>query len=121
MKTQTLLLQAVLWLARISAVLMFVFWGGFFLEHLIQWFLRQDGLVPPPYVWLGQLFHLAMLIGLGLIVLWPGWGAAVTVASTILFFCSIGYNGFPYIALLNLSPVVLATVYTIMLRTQKSD
>jgi hypothetical protein len=114
MKMQTAILVGALWLARICAVLLFLFWGAFFLEHLQEWFLRQDGQLPPPSVWRAQVLHLAMLLGLALTIFRPGWGAIVTVVATVLFFAAIGYKGFPYIALLNLPPVVFAALYTAM-------
>ena len=121
MNTQPVIGVAALWLARISALLLFLFWGAFFLEHLQEWFLRQDGRFPPPVVWLGQLLHLAMLVGLGLIVFRPAWGATVTVLATVLFFSSIGYRGFPYIALLNLPPVIFAAVHMAIRTNQNAE
>jgi hypothetical protein len=41
-------------LTRLCAAVLFLFWGGFFLEHLQEWFLRADGLLPPASVWIGQ-------------------------------------------------------------------
>ena len=111
---------ACLWLARISALLLFLFWGGFFLEHLREWFLRQDGRLPPAKVWVGQFLHLAMLLGLGLVVLRPKWGAVATVVGTISFFAWIGYRGFPYLALANLLPVVLVAVSMAMRSAQQT-
>jgi hypothetical protein len=114
MKMQTAILFGALWLAQICALLLFLFWGAFFLDHLQEWFLRQDGQLPPSSVWLGQLLHLAMLLGLGLTIFRPAWGAMVSVVATVLFFSAIGYKGFPYIALLNLPPVIFAALYTAM-------
>ena len=110
-----------LWLARICALLLFLFWGAFFLEHLQEWFLREDGRLPPFGAWVGQFLHLAMLVGLGLIIFRPGWGAIVTVVGTVSFFASIGYKGFPYIAFLNLPPVVFAAVYTAMRKHHNAE
>lgn len=103
-----------LWLARISALLLLFFWGAFFVEHLFEWFLRPDGAFPPASVWVGQFLHLAMLVGLGTIVFFPGWGAVIAAVATASFFSWIGYKGFPYIALLNLPPIVFAAVYVAM-------
>jgi len=121
MKTKTGIVVGALWLARICALLLFLFWGAFFVEHLQEWFLRQDGRLPPLDVWMGQLLHFAMLAGLSLIIFRPAWGAIVTVVGTVLFFSSIGYKGFPYIAFLNLPPVICSAVYTIIKKTQKAE
>jgi hypothetical protein len=119
MKPKTAIIVGALWLARICALLLFLFWGAFFLEHLQEWFLRQDGRLPPPSVWMGQLLHLAILVGLGLLIFRPVWRAALTVIATVLFFSVIGYKGFPYMALLNLPPVMFALVYTAMGKPNK--
>jgi hypothetical protein len=111
MKTQVVIQLATLWMARICAVAMFLFWGAFFVEHLQEWFFRSDGRLPPPFVWCGQALHLAMLLGLVTIIFRPGWGAIVTTVTTVAFFASIGLRGFPYVALLNLPPVLFAVIY----------
>jgi hypothetical protein len=111
MKTQVVIQLATLWMARICAVAMFLFWGAFFVEHLQEWFFRPDGRLPPPSVWRGQALHLAMLLGLATIIFRPGWGAIITTAATVAFFASIGMRGFPYLALLNLPPVLLALIH----------
>ena len=118
MKTKTVIVVGALWLARICALLLFLFWSVFFVEHLQEWFLGQDGRLPPLGVWMGQLLHFAMLVGLGLIIFRPACGGIVTVVGTVLFFSSIGYKGFPYIAFLNLPPVVFSAVYTAMRKKQ---
>ena len=51
----------------------------------------------------------------------PAWGAIVTVVGTVSFFASIGYKGFPYIAFLNLPPVVFAAVYTAMRKHHNAE
>jgi hypothetical protein len=103
----------VLWVARISAGLLLLFWGAFFVEHLQEWFLQADGRLPPASVWIAQLLHLLMLIGLAISVVRPVWGAPVTAISTILFFLWIGYAGFPYLALLNLPPVIAGLILAV--------
>lgn len=98
------------WLARVAAVSLLVFWGTFFVAHLQQWFFRADGLFPPAWVWGSQLLHLLMLVGLGLTLRWERIGAAVVIGATAAFFLSIGYSGFPFLALINLVPLALLAV-----------
>jgi hypothetical protein len=114
MKTRHSIELFVLWVARLSAGLLLLFWGAFFVEHLQEWFLRADGRLPPASVWIAQLLHLLMLIGLATSVVRPVWGAPVTAVSTILFFLwIIGYAGFPNLALLNLPPVSAALILAV--------
>ena len=93
------------WIGRIFSILLLLFWGAFFLEHLIEWFLHPAEGIPPLPVWVGQTLHLLMLIGLAMMLRWEKPGALVTVIGTVGFFSSIGCRGFPYIALINLLPV----------------
>ena len=94
------------WAGRIVALLLVLFWGAFFVEHLIEWFLRQDHL-PPPFVWRAMALHAAMLVGLVVMLKWAVWGSLLTVLATSTFFASIGINHFPFVALLNALPIAL--------------
>ena len=58
-------------------MLLFLFSAHFFVEHLFGWFLRPDGVLPPASVWVGQLLHFAMLVGLGMIVFFGASGFLV--------------------------------------------
>ena len=78
--------EALRWLARILAIGLFVFWGAFFLAHLQEWFFGDSGDLPPPRVWVGQFFHLLMLIGLAILVWRPAVGAWIPLATTAAFF-----------------------------------
>ena len=63
-----------------------------------------------------------MVVGLGLMLFRPVWGAALTVAGTIAFFASIGVSGFAYLSLLNAAPVVLAIAWALVrLRAVDAD
>ena len=84
------------WGGRLTALLLVLFWGAFFVEHLSEWFLRGDGQYPPPRVWVGQALHFLMLAGFGLMLKWRQAGHAVMLAATVAFFASIGLNSFPY-------------------------
>src|SRR5262245_60505585 len=92
------------WLGRTLALLLLLFWGAFFLEHLSEWFLGPQG-APPLWVWVSQVLHLGMLVGLALMLWRDRLGALVTALATTAFFASIGVYRFPWIALLNLLPI----------------
>jgi hypothetical protein len=112
MPSKRLIIVFSLWAARISALLLFLLWGAFFVEHLQEWFLRSDGQRPPQQVWIAQVLHWVMLVGLALVAFYPKAGAMITVAGTVLFFSWIGFKEFPYIALLNLIPVILIGIHS---------
>jgi len=99
------------WSGRLTALLLFLFWGAFFVEHLSEWFLRAGGRFPTAWVWVQQLFHFAMLVGLGMMVKWDKLGCAVMLAGTVAFFGGIGVLEFPWIALINLVPAGCFGVY----------
>ena len=115
MGTRKAVALVALWLARLCALLLILLWGGFFVEHLREWFLRSDGRLPPVWVWVGQFLHLLMLLGLALVAFRPSLGAISTILATALFFGLMsyhdGFKGFPYLALVNLPPAALALVY----------
>lgn len=99
------------WAGRLTALLLLLFWGMFFVEHLSEWFLRGDGRYPPAWVWVQQGFHFVMLVGLGMMFKWDKLGAVVTVIGTTAFFAGIGFHTFPFIALINLVPIACFAVY----------
>lgn len=103
-----------LWSGRAVAGVLFLFWGAFFVEHLQEWFLRAEGRYPPPFVWFTMLFHLAMLVGLLLVMRWDRVGSVVLLAGTAGFFGLIAHSGgwkaLPY-GLLNLAPVLLFAAF----------
>jgi hypothetical protein len=93
------------WIGRALALLLLLFWGAFFLEHLSEWFLNARGALPPARVWISQALHLGMLVGLALLLRWDRLGAIVTALATTAFFATIGMHDFPFIALVNLLPI----------------
>ncbi len=93
------------WGGRLTALLLLLFWGMFFVEHLSEWFLRGDGRYPPAWVSVHELFHFVMLAGLAMMLKWEKAGALVMIIATVAFFGGIGFHGFPWIALINLAPV----------------
>ena len=102
-----------LWAGRVTAVLLFLFWGAFFVEHTKEWLLRSDGKLPPLWVLVQYGFHFLMLVGLAAMLKWDRVGALVLTVSTFAFFGFIGLRGFPWIALINLIPLVCFGVYWI--------
>jgi hypothetical protein len=84
---------------------LFLFWGGFFVEHLQQWFVPH-GRELPAFVWVAQMLHALMLVGLGLMLWKEKPGIALTVVATLAFFLLIGRGSFLSIGLLNLLPVL---------------
>jgi hypothetical protein len=105
------------WAGRVTALLVFLFWGAFFIEHLSEWFLRGDGRYPPPRVWAGQGLHFCVLAGLAMMLKWDRLGAVVTVVSTAAFFLWIGYRGALTLPLINLIPIALFSVYWLARRS----
>lgn len=99
------------WTGRALAGLLLAFWGMFFVEHLSEWFLRADGRTPPAWVWWPMGFHFLMLVGLALMLKWDKAGTLVMIIGTAAFFSTMGWRQFPWIALLNLAPVVLFGLY----------
>ena len=99
------------WGGRLAALLLFLFWGAFFIEHLTGWFLSGGSRSLPPQVWVGQILHFAMLAGLGMMLKWDKPGALVMAISTAAFFAWIHPHTFPLIALINLVPVGCFAVY----------
>ncbi len=76
------------WVARVSAAVLFLFWGAFFLAHL-QWFADIHHWPP---LWVVGLVGLHFLMLLGLVL---GWryelaGAALVMATAIPFFAIAG-------------------------------
>jgi len=95
------------WSARGLAVMVFLFWGAFFLEHL-SWFFKPLAQWPPAQVWLLQLAHLAMLIGLLVLLRWELVGSALTIVAALVFFVSVAGSRFPLFFAVTSLPAVLA-------------
>jgi hypothetical protein len=86
MKSSSLVLSIACWTARVLAIGLFLFWGTFFLEHLQEWFLHPVQGLPPFWVWLRQLAHLIMLVGLIVLLRWELLGSIVTILGALAFF-----------------------------------
>ena len=117
MTNKSLLINIGKWGGRATALLLVLFWGAFFLEHLQEWFLRKDGQYPPPRVWVGQALHLAVIAGLASMLRWERVGALITMAATASFFAWIGYRGTLVLPLINLVPVVFFSLYWLARRS----
>lgn len=109
------------WIGRIFAGLLFLFWGAFFIEHLFEWFMHPDQGLPPAWVWVGQILHFTMIIGLAIMIKWYLLGAIVTTIGTVAFFLSIGYKGFPFIAILNAIPIALMSMNWLINKRSRAD
>ncbi len=76
------------WVARAVTVLLLLFWGAFFLEHM-SWFSTTTG-TPPPGVVVRQLFHLLLLTGYLLALKWELTGSVIITIGAVAFFGTIG-------------------------------
>ena len=86
MKSSALTMSIVCWTGRVLALGLLLFWGAFFVEHLQEWFLQPFKGFPPVWVWLGQLAHLTILIGLVAIWRWQLTGSIFTILGSLAFF-----------------------------------
>lgn len=105
------------WTGRLTALLLLLFWGGFFIEHLSEWFLRRGGGHPPVWVWVLQFFHFVLLLGLGLMLKWEKAGAPLVIVGALAFFggimlkdSSLETSLFVF-ALLTMVPIACFAVY----------
>jgi hypothetical protein len=117
-RTHHRLRLAALWTGRALSLLLFLFWGAFFVEHMGEWFMGHKGEYPPPRVWVAQALHGAMVVGFLLMVKWDRMGTVVMAAATIAFFALIGMSRFPWIAMVNLLPVPFLAGYWWLSRAQ---
>ncbi len=116
MNWSALTTSIVCWTGRILALSLFLFWGAFFVEHLQEWFLHPAKGFPPIWVWLGQLAHLTILVGLAALWRWPLTGSVITIVGSVSFFGGLATweatAGKPYVVLLaflagTITPAVL--------------
>ncbi len=117
MRINATLITVLYWSARVLAVMVFLFWGAFFLEHL-SWFFKPVAEWPPIFkpaaewpparVWLLQLAHLAMLIGLLVLLRWELAGSALTIVAALVFFVSVAGSRFPLFFAVTSLPAILA-------------
>lgn len=98
-----LLHRLALLVARIASVVLLLFWGAFFVEHM-AWFTDSSGW-PPPEVWLAQGLHLLFLIGYLTSLLWDVLGSVLIAVGVVLFFGLIGGPNALGLALVSLLPI----------------
>jgi hypothetical protein len=72
------------WTGRVLNGLLFLLWGAFFLEHL-GWF-SNPAQWPPAHVFLLQMAHLALLLGLLATFRWDLAGSLAVILSALAFF-----------------------------------
>lgn len=99
------------WAARITALLVVLFWGPFFVEHLWEWFLKTGGRYPPPQVWAAMAAHFAMIVGALMMLKWGRAGAWVLAAGTLGFLAAVGDWDVVPIGMINLVPIALFVIH----------
>jgi len=106
-----------LWMARGLALFMFLIWGAFFVEHLKEWFITPYPRTPPASVWIGQLLHLAMLVGLVVVLRWPIPGFVLLATSALVFFGMHAGSRFPWLFGITILPALLVVLCWWQLRS----
>lgn len=106
MKTRAVLILLTAWSGRLLAIGLFLLWGAFFLEHL-KWFVQPGIGLPPARVWLLQLAHLTMLIGLLMLLRLELLGSILTIVAALVFFGFVAGSRFPLFFIVTVLPVVL--------------
>jgi len=100
------LIKVLLWIGRITAALLFVLWGAFFVEHLTEWF-KDSGHLPPWSVFLIQFFHLVMLIGYIAAFKWKVVGSGIIILGALCFFGAIGAKAMLTFFTISIFPAVI--------------
>ena len=119
MKWTALNLNVVCWSGRLLALGLFLFWGGFFVAHLLQWFFHPTKGFPPTWVWLAQLAHLTILVGLVTIWRWQVIGSILTIVGSLAFFGGLAISeaiaGKTYVTLVEfLAVTILPALLTLV-------
>ncbi len=76
------------WTARILGICIFLLWGAFFIEHLVEWFIvpLSQSQVAPWHIWLGQIFHFIMLAGFIVALKWEFSGSMLIIIGAFALF-----------------------------------
>jgi hypothetical protein len=93
------------WVARGSGVVLFLFWGSFFVHHL-SWFTDPDRW-PPMWVFAFQGLHLLMLAGLVVGWRWELLGGALVLLPAAPFFVLAAGPNAPLFFAVTAVPAVL--------------
>lgn len=96
--------EVIRFFANACCVMLFILWGAFFIEHL-SWF--TNGQTPPANIWLLQIAHLALLIGLLMALKWELTGSLVVIVSALAFFLPTAGNRFLPLFLITILPTVM--------------
>jgi len=95
------------WLARVLAVCLLVFFGAFFVEHVLEWFIRPFPQHPPLRVCVGMALHFLLLVGLLIALRWELAGSLMVIVTAFAFLHDKTGSGFPLIFGLTALPVLL--------------
>jgi hypothetical protein len=117
MTTRLLIATIAKWAGRVAALLVFLLWGAFFVEHLSEWFRGIGGHYPPPWVWVSQAFHFVILAGLAMMLKWDRLGTIIMIIGTAGFVASVGDLAVLKPMLINLVPVACFSVYWLARRS----
>ena len=101
------IINALRWAGRVMALLVFLFWRAFFVEHMWEWLINPYPNVPPPKVWVGRALHFLILLGLLLVMRWPLVGAILVFAASVAFFSSTAGSNAPLFIGMTCLPAVL--------------
>jgi len=110
------------WLARGLAVCVFLLWGAFFVEHLLEWFVKPFPNHPPLKVCAAMALHFLMLAGLLLALRWKVAGGLLAIAAAFTFFYHI--SGSPislYFGLTALPAVLLLLCWSLDRRSARQS
>lgn len=92
-------------LARLDSLLLLLFWGAFFVEHL-SWFVQPEA-KPPLRIWLIQGAHLGLLLSYLIGLRWERTGSLLIIASSLLFFIPVAGPQMAYFILISVMPAGL--------------
>ena len=94
--------------ARVCSLLLFIFWGSFFIEHM-TWFVASREPTPPLRIWLLQFGHFILIAGYLVLLRWEKTGGVMIVISAVLFFSfAAGERALPYIIISILPALLIA-------------
>lgn len=78
------IVSIVRWIARISGLCLFVFWGGFFVQSVSE---RVIIPFPPPLdVWIDEVIFFIMLAGFVVALKWEVVGSILIISGAFVFF-----------------------------------
>ena len=97
---------AVRWIARVWAAALVLFWGSFFVHHVVEWLTDPRGW-PPPWVVAVLGLHGLMLAGLVIGWRWEVAGAVLVLATAVPFFALAAGRNAPLFAAVTAVPAVL--------------